>query len=43
MKRVLSPERGDAFSDKTPARSYKEIMTTAELQKEESEVRRVIA
>ena len=43
MNRIISPERGDAFSDKTPARSYKEIMIEAELNKEEKEVKRAIA
>ena len=43
MNRMLSPERGDAFSGKTPVRSYKEIMLSAELEKEESELRKAIA
>ena len=38
--RLLSPERGDAFSNATPARSYKDIMKTQELNKEEIEVKR---
>jgi splicing factor 3B subunit 1 len=40
---VLSPSRGDAFDGKTPVRSYKEIMQATELQKEEHELRRMIA
>lgn len=40
---MLSPSRGDAFSDQTPARSYKDIMMAQELQKEEAQVRRAIA
>jgi len=32
MNRVISPERGDAFSGKTPARSYKDIMLAQNLQ-----------
>ena len=39
---MLSPERGDAFSNATPARSYKDIMKTQELSKEEMEVKRAI-
>jgi len=42
MQRALSPSRGDAFSGATPARSYKDIMVTQELQKEEIEVRKAI-
>mmetsp|Transcript_14475 Transcript_14475/g.21768 ORF Transcript_14475/g.21768 Transcript_14475/m.21768 type:complete len:1246 (+) Transcript_14475:160-3897(+) len=41
--RVLSPDRGDAFGGKTPARSYKDIMQAQALQKEETEVRKAIA
>eukprot|EP01038_Epipyxis_sp_PR26KG_P004611 gene4611-6488_t len=43
MQRVLSPSRSDAFDGKTPVRSYKDIMTTQELQKEESEIRKLIS
>jgi len=39
LKRVLSPSRGDAFSSETPARSFKDIMATQDLQKEEAEIR----
>lgn len=40
--RILSPERGDAFAGQTPVRSYKEIMMSQELQKEEIEVKKAI-
>lgn len=43
MQRVISPERGDAYDGKTPARSYKDIMLAQELRKEEAEVRKAIA
>jgi splicing factor 3B subunit 1 len=39
---VLSPERGDAFDGKSPTRSYKEIMMSQELQREEKEVKKAI-
>ncbi|KAI9916453.1 hypothetical protein PsorP6_016829 [Peronosclerospora sorghi] len=42
FERMLSPERGDAFGDKTPARSYKEIMQTQQLEQERAEVVRKI-
>ncbi|KAE9017200.1 Splicing factor 3B subunit 1 [Phytophthora rubi] len=42
FERVLSPERGDAFSAQTPARSYKEIMQTQQLEQERAEVVRKI-
>ncbi|KAF1780589.1 Armadillo-type fold [Phytophthora cactorum] len=42
FERMLSPERGDAFGDKTPARSYKEIMQTQQLDQERAEVVRKI-
>ncbi|CEG49811.1 Splicing factor 3b, subunit 1 [Plasmopara halstedii] len=42
FERMLSPERGDAFGDKTPARSYKEIMHTQQLEQERAEVVRLI-
>ncbi|CAM9771926.1 unnamed protein product, partial [Ectocarpus fasciculatus] len=42
MGRALSPDRGDAFSGKTPARSYKDIMQAQELRKEEAQVRKAI-
>jgi hypothetical protein len=43
LQRVISPERGDAYDGKTPARSYKDIMLAQELRKEEAEVRKAIA
>ena len=43
LQRALSPSRGDAFSGKTPARSYKEIMLAQELRKEEIDIRKAIA
>uniref|UniRef100_H3G976 Uncharacterized protein n=1 Tax=Phytophthora ramorum TaxID=164328 RepID=H3G976_PHYRM len=42
FERMLSPERGDAFGDETPTRSYKEIMQTQQLQQERAEVVRKI-
>ena len=39
---VLSPERGDAFSDQTPSRSYKDIMASHELDRQEEDLRRAI-
>ncbi|CAI5714469.1 unnamed protein product [Peronospora farinosa] len=42
FERMLSPERGDAFGDKTPARSYKDIMQTQQLEQERAEVVRKI-
>jgi len=42
MQRVISPERGDAFSGQTPARSYKDIMLQQNLQREEADVMRAI-
>ncbi|EEY54061.1 splicing factor 3B subunit, putative [Phytophthora infestans T30-4] len=42
FERMLSPERGDAFGDKTPARSYKEIVQTQQLEQERAEVVRKI-
>ncbi|KAK1940007.1 Splicing factor 3B subunit 1 [Phytophthora citrophthora] len=42
FERMLSPERGDAFGEQTPARSYKEIMQTQQLQQERAEVVRKI-
>ena len=36
--RMLSPERGDAFSDKTPARSYAERMQDSDLDREREEL-----
>mmetsp|Transcript_26884 Transcript_26884/g.45370 ORF Transcript_26884/g.45370 Transcript_26884/m.45370 type:complete len:1276 (+) Transcript_26884:130-3957(+) len=43
LQRALSPSRGDSFSGKTPARSYKEIMLAQELRKEEIDIRKAIA
>jgi splicing factor 3B subunit 1 len=43
LQRALSPSRGDAFDGPTPARSYKDIMTTQELRKEEVAVKKAIA
>jgi splicing factor 3B subunit 1 len=43
LQRALSPSRGDSFSEKTPARSYKEIMLAQELRKEEIDIRKAIA
>uniref|UniRef100_M4BK12 Hint domain-containing protein n=1 Tax=Hyaloperonospora arabidopsidis (strain Emoy2) TaxID=559515 RepID=M4BK12_HYAAE len=40
--RLLSPERGDAFGDDTPVRSYKEIMQTQQLEQERADVVRQI-
>ncbi|RLN49617.1 hypothetical protein BBJ28_00002632 [Nothophytophthora sp. Chile5] len=40
--RMLSPERGDAFGGKTPARSYKDIMQGQQLDMERAEVVRKI-
>lgn len=42
-QRSLSPSRGDVFDGKTPMRSYKDIMQTQELLKEEIAVRKAIA
>jgi splicing factor 3B subunit 1 len=42
MNRIISPARGDAFSGKTPARSYKDIMLEQNLQREEAQVLRAI-
>jgi splicing factor 3B subunit 1 len=42
MNRVISPERGDAFSGATPARSYKDIMLQQNLKREEAAVMRAI-
>ena len=39
----LSPNRGDAFSGATPARSYRDIMITEEMKKEEIAIRKEIA
>ena len=36
--REISPERGDAFSGKTPARSYKDIMMAQGLAREEAQI-----
>lgn len=41
--RQLSPERTDAFEDKTPARSYKDIMLSQNLDREKDEVLKKIA
>jgi splicing factor 3B subunit 1 len=41
--RKLSPGRGDAFADQTPARSYKDIMQDQELQKQEIDIKKAIA
>jgi splicing factor 3B subunit 1 len=41
--RMLSPERGDAFSANTPARSYKDIMLAQELRKEEVQLKAAIS
>ena len=38
MNRVLSPERGDAFSGETPANSYRDIMMAQKLQHEQKDV-----
>ena len=40
---MLSPERGDVFGEKTPARSYKDIMVSQELHKEELQIKKAIA
>ncbi|TDH72067.1 hypothetical protein CCR75_008666 [Bremia lactucae] len=42
FERMLSPERGDAFGGKTPARSFKEIMHSQQLEQERAEVVRKI-
>ncbi len=41
-QRALSPERGDAFGEKTPARGFKEVMTDANLDREKAELLRKI-
>ncbi|CAM9289926.1 unnamed protein product [Chrysoparadoxa australica] len=43
MQRALSPERGDAFSGKTPARSYKDIMMNQELDRQKDDLLRQVA
>ena len=43
LARELSPERGDAFSGDTPARSYKDIMAEQTLKNEKEQVMRKIA
>ncbi|KAJ1428004.1 splicing factor 3B subunit 1 [Ochromonadaceae sp. CCMP2298] len=43
LQRTLSPSRGDAFDGKTPVRSYKDIMLSQELQKEEVQVRKMVS
>eukprot|EP00617_Octactis_speculum_P010595 CAMPEP_0185775084 /NCGR_PEP_ID=MMETSP1174-20130828/81156_1 /TAXON_ID=35687 /ORGANISM="Dictyocha speculum, Strain CCMP1381" /LENGTH=1383 /DNA_ID=CAMNT_0028462555 /DNA_START=24 /DNA_END=4175 /DNA_ORIENTATION=+ len=40
--RFISPARGDVFSGTTPARSYKDIMTAQNLEKEEAQIIRAI-
>merc|ERR1740130_822154 len=43
IKRLISPERGDAFSGKTPARSYADIMKERMLAQEEKTIHQAIA
>mmetsp|Transcript_9091 Transcript_9091/g.13604 ORF Transcript_9091/g.13604 Transcript_9091/m.13604 type:complete len:1295 (-) Transcript_9091:79-3963(-) len=40
---MLSPERGDAFGGKTPARSYKEIMINQDLDRQKDDLMRKAA
>jgi splicing factor 3B subunit 1 len=40
INRTLSPERGDAFGDATPARSYKDIIQNADLDRQKEELLR---
>ena len=42
-RRIISPDRSDAFSDKTPQRSYKDILLEAQLTREEELVKRKIS
>ncbi|GMF21178.1 unnamed protein product [Phytophthora fragariaefolia] len=42
FERVLSPERGDAFGAQTPARSFRDIMQTQQLEQERADVLRKI-
>jgi len=41
MRRTLSPERGDAFGDQTPVRTFKDIMVEQDLKNEREQVRAV--